>query len=128
MTEQERIAAIAAELEAAAGDDAQAILQSGAEVVECARLAANRAGLYRLAAVMLRATLQPGRSVSAAQVFSNNSEYHLTDVVMDEKPHIVPEAEVTTRDRVGDYAFAGCLITLLILTVVGLVSVVGWVL
>ena len=128
MTEQERIAAIAAELEAAAaGSEAQAVLQSGAEVVECARLAANRPGLYCLAATMLRASLQPGRSISASPMFSHNSEYFLTDVVMDERPRMVPEVEVTAKTQAGDFAFAGCLVTIAVLTVIGLVSVVGWV-
>lgn len=56
MTERDRIAVIVGELDkvAAAEEDAAAILQSGVEVVEYARLAANRAGLYTIAAALRR--------------------------------------------------------------------------
>ena len=130
MNEPERIAAIAAELDAAAqaGDEPRAVLQSGAEVVECARLAANRTALYRLAAVLLRATLQHGRSVTAASVFDQNSEYYLTDVVMDEDPRVVPEVPESAGIKAANVTLAAFLIGVAVFALIGVISFIVWLL
>lgn len=127
MNEYDRIAAIAAELEAAASEtEGRAVLQSGSEVVECARLAANRPALYHLAAVFLRASLEQEKPISAAPLFLPDSEYYLTDVVMEENPTVVPEVEETMGAKATNMALAMFLISIVVLSVVGAVSVIRW--
>jgi hypothetical protein len=124
---RERVIAIAEELEANAPEsEAQAVLQSGAEVVECARLAANQAALYRLAAAFLRASILNGQPYNASACFEPTSEYYLTDIVLDEVPAVIPEQDESPLTKAANVGIVLVLIVMATLALIGLVSVVSW--
>lgn len=129
MLERNRVASIIEELEnAAPEDEAKAVLWEGDDVVELARLIGNRQALYRIAASILQATLEPGTPVEATRVFTRHSTYILSGIVERDDPDSEREREAHQESNAGNWTLGvGCLI-LVVLCLIGLVSVISWVL
>jgi len=129
MLEHDRLNAIIRELEEAAPEEqAKAVLDEGDDVVELARLIGNRSALYRIAASILRATLQPGVPTSAEQVFSKNTGFYLSGIVERDDPEAEIIHDQQQTSALGNWLLGlGC-VAIIVLAILGLASVVGWLL